>query len=32
VRTRYNGWMRIDLDAAQTNSTVTAARGEIAAL
>ena len=32
VRIRYNGWMLVDLDAAQTNSTVSAARGEIAAL
>jgi hypothetical protein len=32
VRVRYNGWMLMDLDAAQTNSTVSAAKGEIAAL
>jgi hypothetical protein len=32
VRVRYNRWMLMDLDAAQTNSTVTAARAELAAL
>jgi len=32
VRARYNSWMFLDLDASQTNSTVTAARAELAAL
>jgi hypothetical protein len=32
VRARYNSWMLMDLDAAQTNSTVTAAKVELATL
>jgi hypothetical protein len=32
VRVRYNGWMLMDLDAAQSSSTVSAAKSEIAAL
>lgn len=32
VRTRYNSWMLMDLDAVQSNSTVTAAKVELATL
>lgn len=32
VKKRYNGWLTLDLDAAKSNRSVTAARNEIAAL
>ncbi|GAH68716.1 unnamed protein product, partial [marine sediment metagenome] len=32
VKKRYNGWMTLDLDSARSNSTINAAKTEIAAL